>query len=92
MCMPGLSHPYTVAMMEGKEGLCMSESTRGSDQKLPVWEPEDLASASECTGLTPAAIQTPEEAENYAELYDIHEQKTAWKKETNGKPAPRKEQ
>lgn len=70
----------------------MSESVHESKRRLPIWEPEDLASASECTGLTPSAIQTPEEAENYAELYDIHEQKTAWKKETNGKPQPRKEQ
>lgn len=53
---------------------------------------EDLASATECTGLTPASVQTPEEAEAYTQLYNIHEQKTAWKKETNGKPIPRKEQ
>jgi len=85
-----LSHPDRY--QDGKEVLRMSESTRGSDRRLPIWEPEDLASASECTGLTPAAIQTPDEADNYAELYAIHEQKTAWKKETNGKPVPRKEQ
>lgn len=70
----------------------MSESTHENERRLPILEPEDLASASECTGLTPAAIQTPDEADNYAELYAIHEQKTAWKKETNGKPVPRKEQ
>jgi len=65
-----------------------------------TWEPkvetsfnevEDLASATECTGLIPAGVQTKAEAENYAELYAIHEQKPAWKKETNGKPQPRKE-
>ena len=49
--------------------------------KTPVREVEDLASATECTGLTPAAIQSPEEAENYAELYAIHEQKPAWENE-----------
>ena len=43
-----------------------------------VWETEELASATECTGLVPAAIQTPEEAENYSRLYTIHLQKTAW--------------
>ena len=43
-----------------------------------VWDVEDLASATECTGLTPAAVQTPEEGENYAELYAIHQQKPAW--------------
>ena len=52
---------------------------------------EDLASATECTGLTPAAVQTPEEAQNYAQMYAIHELKPSWKKETNGKPQPRKE-
>ena len=57
----------------------------------PFMEVEDLASATECTGLVPAGIQTPEEAENYTELYAIHEQKPAWKRETNGKPVPRKE-
>jgi len=58
---------------------------------LPIMEAEDLASATECTGLVPAGLQTPEEAENYTELYAIHEQKPAWKRETNGKPVPRKE-
>ena len=54
-----------------------------------VWDVEQLASATECTGLVPAAIQTPEEAENYASLYAIHQQKTAWKREENGKPEQR---
>ena len=57
----------------------------------PVIEVENLASATECTGLVPAGVQTPEEGENYAELYAIHEQKPAWTEETNGKPKPRKE-
>ena len=57
--------------------------------------PDDLlgstASATECTGLVPAGVQSPDEAENYAQLYAIHEQKPAWKRETNGKPIPRNE-
>jgi hypothetical protein len=57
----------------------------------PVIEVENLASATECTGLVPAGLQTEEEGENYAELYAIHKQKPAWTKETNGKPEPRKE-
>jgi hypothetical protein len=32
-----------------------------------VWDVEKLASATECTGLVPAAIQTPEEAEEFLE-------------------------
>ena len=55
----------------------------------PIREVEDLASATECTGLVPAAIQTQEEAEEYAELYAIHRQKPAWTKEENGKPEQR---
>lgn len=41
----------------------------------PILEVEDLASATECTGLTPAAVRTEDEADNYAELYAIHQQK-----------------
>ena len=59
--------------------------------ETPFLEVENLASATECTGLIPAGVQTPSEAENYAELYAIHDQKTAWERETNGKPVPRKE-
>ena len=47
-------------------------------KQMPIFDVEELASASECTGLIPAAVQTPEEGQNYAELYAIHEQKTAW--------------
>lgn len=54
-----------------------------------VWDVEKLASVTECTGLVPAAIQTPEEAEDYAQLYAIHMQKTAWTREENGKPEQR---
>ena len=54
-----------------------------------VWDVEDLASATECTGLVPAAIQTPEEAEDYSRLYAIHLQTTAWTREENGKPEQR---
>ena len=50
------------------------------------WDAENLASATECTGLVPAAIQTPEEADDYSRLYAIHSQKTAWTHEENGKP------
>ena len=55
----------------------------------PIRDVEELASATECTGLVPAAIQTPEEAENYAQLYAIHTQKPSWKREENGKPEQR---
>ena len=54
-----------------------------------VWDVQELASATECTGLVPAAIQTPEEAETYSRMYAIHQQKTAWTREENGKPEQR---
>lgn len=70
----------------------MKEPSTSRPQYYPVMDTEELVSSTECTGLTPAAVQTPDEAQDYAELYAIHEQKPAWKKETNGKPVPRKEQ
>ena len=53
----------------------------------PICDVEDLASATECTGLTPAAVQSPEEGETYAELYAIHQLRPSWKYgEKDGKP------
>ena len=73
-------------MMKEKPNATVRESTAPA-----IWDVEDLASATECTGLVPAAIQTPEEAEDYASLYAIHQQKTAWTKERDGKPPLRGE-
>lgn len=56
------------------------ENTSESLVNPPIREVEELASATECTGLAPAAIQTPSEAESYAQLYAIHMQKPAWKR------------
>lgn len=69
----------------------MKNHLKDPASSLPILETEDLASATECTGLIPAGVQTPEEAEDYAQLYAIHQQKPAWNKENNGKPVPRKE-
>ncbi len=41
----------------------------------PITEVENLSSATECTGLIPAAVTDPSEAEHYARLYAIHQQK-----------------
>jgi len=49
--------------------------------QTPVLDTEILASSTECTGLTPAAVQSPQEGEAYAELYAIHQQKPAWRQE-----------
>ncbi|MBP3647462.1 MAG: hypothetical protein J6K55_13680 [Clostridia bacterium] len=51
---------------------------------MPIAEVEELASATECTGLTPAAVQSEEEGEAYAELYAIHNQKPAWENDELG--------
>ena len=57
----------------------MERNKTGRDPSDPlVWDTEELASATECTGLVPSAIQTPEEAEDYSRLYAIHQQKPAW--------------
>lgn len=37
-------------------------------------EPELVASATECTGLSPAAVRSEEEAEHYAQMYGVHVQ------------------
>lgn len=39
---------------------------------LPFEENENIASATECTGLMPAPAETEEEAEDYARLYRVH--------------------
>ena len=44
----------------------------------PLPETNDLASANECTGLMPAAVQTQEEAQHYTSLYDIHHHIPSW--------------
>lgn len=54
------------------------DKSRPRHPNPPIRKVEELASATECTGLTPAAVQTPGEAESYADLYAIHRQKTAW--------------
>ena len=41
----------------------------------PIAEVENLSSATECTGLIPSAVMNPSEAEHYARLYAIHQQK-----------------
>ena len=41
----------------------------------PITEVENLSSATECTGLIPSAVMDPSEAEHYARLYAIHQQK-----------------
>ena len=41
----------------------------------PIREVENLASATECTGLIPSAIQNESDAEHYARLFAIHQQK-----------------
>ena len=61
----------------------MKQSERHSREttETPIRDVEMLASATECTGLTPAAVQSPQEGEAYAELYAIHQQKPAWNHE-----------
>lgn len=64
----------------GEQEMKKKETVHTQSDCPTILETENLASATECTGLTPAAIQTPDEAENYSELYCIHKQKPAWKR------------
>ncbi|MEG0742169.1 MAG: hypothetical protein RSG96_01555 [Clostridia bacterium] len=41
----------------------------------PIEGVENLASATECTGLTPTAVRNEGEAESYSRLYAIHAQR-----------------
>lgn len=45
------------------------------EQLDPFYDTEKVASTTECTGLSPAAVLSEEEAESYAELYAVHRQK-----------------
>ena len=47
------------------------QATKARLVNPPVRELDELASATECTGLTPSAVRTPEEADSYAELYGM---------------------
>lgn len=38
----------------------------------PMYDIENIASTTECTGFIPAPVQDAQEAETYAELYAIH--------------------
>lgn len=65
--------------------------TTNSRPTLPFMDVEDLASATECTGLIPSGIQTPEEGEAYAQMYAIHQQKPARESKNDEKPKFQKE-
>lgn len=46
------------------------------DMPLPLGRTENVASATECTGLEAQPVVSDQAAESYAQLYGIHEQKT----------------
>ena len=41
----------------------------------PFGMPEFVASATECTGLSPSAVLSEQEADEYARLYSVHRQR-----------------
>lgn len=49
----------------------MKPKTSPVPQNPPAVEAENLSSATECTGLTPAAILSESEAAAYAQLYHL---------------------
>ena len=46
------------------------------DMPLPLGRTENVASATECTGLERQPVVSDQAAESYAQLYGIHAQKT----------------
>lgn len=45
------------------------------DDDTAFYVPEFVASATECTGLSPAAVLDEQQADAYAQLYSVHKQK-----------------
>ena len=52
----------------------MKENRQNFEKQDPFYNLETVASATECTGLTPSAVLDDQEGEAYAELYAIHRQ------------------
>ena len=46
-----------------------------AEREDTFYDLNNLASRSECTGLTPSGIESEEGAENYGKLYGIHKNK-----------------
>ena len=42
-----------------------------ADLEEDIFDTNNVASATECTGLTPAIVQDDEELDSYTEIYDI---------------------
>ena len=61
---------------------------RTSPETNPFPEEQDVASASEATGLIPAMPEDDEQAESYESLYPIHEQKDTPSPNRNGAGEP----
>jgi hypothetical protein len=51
-----------------------------TDSREPFFESEDIASATECTGLMPSLPQDQQQNINEAELYGVHKAKKPSKK------------
>lgn len=49
-----------------------SRSARTNASRDPFYDVEQVASATECTGLLPAQIQSPEEGRDVSSLESIH--------------------
>ena len=53
----------------------MRNQNKPLPENPPASDAECLSSVTECTGLTPSAVLTEGEAEDYANLYAIHLQR-----------------
>ncbi|MCL1965506.1 MAG: hypothetical protein FWF69_10705 [Firmicutes bacterium] len=50
----------------------------------PLYDAENIASFTECTGLMPAPVQDEDAAEAYADLYAIHKPKVGEEQNLSG--------
>ena len=48
------------------------ETPRHNPSRDPLFDPEQVASATECTGILPAQIETAEQGESISQLQSIY--------------------
>ena len=57
-------------------------------ENTPFSMPEFVASATECTGLSPSAVLSEQEADEYAQLYSVHRQRPSDVDDSASRPLP----
>ena len=71
---PSLREPFLFVFCKTANTTKKKKEEHRMKHDDPFYDQETTVSATECTGLIPAGIDTEEEAENYADLYSVHSQ------------------